>query len=108
MLATDSSGNKNGLLVPSTTTDQELSFIRNALPKEVKLQRVEEKLSALGNIVACNDHVALVHPDIDQASHPNIFVLNYMSSLLASGLVCRQELHGVPICRKRKRSSLTC
>jgi len=59
-------GNKHGLLVPSTTTDQELQHIRNSLPKEVKVQRVEEKLSALGNIVACNDHVALVHPDIDQ------------------------------------------
>ncbi len=59
-------GNKNGLLVPSTTTDQELQHLRNALPESVKVQRVEEKLSALGNIIACNDHVALVHPDIDQ------------------------------------------
>lgn len=59
-------GNKNGLLVPSTTTDQELQHLRNALPDSVKLQRIEEKLSALGNVVVCNDHVALVHPDIDQ------------------------------------------
>lgn len=61
-------GNKNGLLVPSTTTDQELQHLRNALPDSVKLQRIEEKLSALGNVVVCNDHVALVHPDIDQVS----------------------------------------
>jgi len=59
-------GNKNGLLVPSTTTDQELQHLRNALPDSVKVQRIEEKLSALGNCIACNDHVALVHPDIDQ------------------------------------------
>lgn len=59
-------GNKNGLLVPSTTTDQELQHLRNALPDSVKVQRVEEKLSALGNCIVCNDHVALVHPDIDQ------------------------------------------
>jgi len=59
-------GNKNGLLVPSTTTDQELQHIKNSLPDKVKVQRVEEKLSALGNCIACNDHVALVHPDIDQ------------------------------------------
>jgi translation initiation factor 6 len=59
-------GNKNGLLVPSTTTDQELLHIRNSLPDSVKVQRIEERLSALGNIIACNDHVALVHPDIDQ------------------------------------------
>ena len=30
------------------------------------MQRIEERLSALGNIVACNDHVALVHPDVDR------------------------------------------
>jgi len=27
---------------------------------------VEERLSALGNVIACNDHVALVHPDVDR------------------------------------------
>ncbi len=59
-------GNKNGLLVPSTATDQELQHLRDSLPDGVKVQRVEEKLSALGNCIACNDHVALVHPDIDQ------------------------------------------
>jgi hypothetical protein len=41
-------GNKNGLLVPSSTTDQELLHIRNALPEEVVVQRIEERLSALG------------------------------------------------------------
>jgi translation initiation factor 6 len=46
-------GNKNGLLVPSTTTDQELQHLRNALPDSVKLQRIEEKLSALGNWSVC-------------------------------------------------------
>ena len=30
------------------------------------IQRVEERLSALGNVIACNDHVALVHPDVDR------------------------------------------
>lgn len=28
--------------------------------------RIEERLSALGNVIACNDHVALVHPDLDR------------------------------------------
>lgn len=58
-------GNKNGLLVPASCTDQELQHLRNSLPDEVKIARVEERLSALGNCIACNDHVALVHPDID-------------------------------------------
>ena len=84
-------GNRHGLLVPNSTTDQELqvSFysyltsklhsktnflgkhtnncnllqqIRNSLPDTVHIQRVEERLSALGNVIACNDYVALVHP----------------------------------------------
>jgi translation initiation factor 6 len=40
--------------------------IRNALPESVVVQRIEERLSALGNVIACNDHVALVHTDIDK------------------------------------------
>merc|ERR1719323_1244232 len=59
-------GNRHGLLVPSSTTDQELQQIRNSLPDSVKIQRVEERLSALGNVVACNDYVALVHSDLDK------------------------------------------
>ncbi|KAJ3413784.1 Eukaryotic translation initiation factor 6 [Chytridiales sp. JEL 0842] len=61
-----SAGNRKGLLLPSTTTDQELQHLRNSLPDSVKIQRIEERLSALGNVVACNDYVALVHPDIDR------------------------------------------
>ncbi|PKC69151.1 eukaryotic translation initiation factor 6 [Rhizophagus irregularis] len=61
-----SAGNRKGLLVPSTTTDQELQHLRNSLPDSVKIQRIEERLSALGNVIACNDYVALVHPDIDR------------------------------------------
>jgi len=59
-------GNSHGLLVPSTTTDQELQHLRNDLPDTVKIQRVEERLSALGNVITCNDYVALVHPDLDR------------------------------------------
>lgn len=59
-------GNRHGLLVPSTTTDQELQHMRNALPDSVQIRRVEERLSALGNVIVCNDYVALVHPDLDR------------------------------------------
>jgi len=59
-------GNRHGLLVPAGTTDQELQHLRNSLPDTVALQRIEERLSALGNVIACNDHVALVHPDVDR------------------------------------------
>ncbi|KAH8501807.1 hypothetical protein H0E87_016544 [Populus deltoides] len=59
-------GNKNGHLVPHTTTDQELQHLRNSLPDQVVVQRIEGKLSALGNCIACNDHVALAHTDLDR------------------------------------------
>jgi len=59
-------GNRRGLLLPNTTTDQELLHIRNSLPDSVVVQRIEERLSALGNVIATNDYVALIHPDIDR------------------------------------------
>ena len=60
-------GNKNGLLLPNTTTDQgstqatsfvecakrrrlcrlEMMHIRNSIPDEVVVQRIDERLSAL-------------------------------------------------------------
>jgi len=58
-------GNKKGLLLPNSTTDQEMLHIRHSLPDSVLVQRVEERLSALGNCISCNDYTALLHPDID-------------------------------------------
>ena len=59
-------GNKNGLLVPSNCNDVELQTIRNSLPDNVVVKRIEERLSALGNCIAVNDHVAIIHPDMDK------------------------------------------
>ncbi|CAM6099037.1 unnamed protein product [Calypogeia fissa] len=58
-------GNKNSLLLPNSTTDQELLHMRNCLPDSVVVQRIDERLSALGNCITCNDYVALVHSDLD-------------------------------------------
>uniref|UniRef100_A0A915EN18 Eukaryotic translation initiation factor 6 n=1 Tax=Ditylenchus dipsaci TaxID=166011 RepID=A0A915EN18_9BILA len=59
-------GNRHGLLVPNATTDQELQHLRNSLPDSVQLRRIDERLSALGNVIVCNDHVAVVHADISK------------------------------------------
>lgn len=59
-------GNRHGLLVPNIATDQEIGHLRNHLPESVMVQKVEERLSALGNVIACNDYVALVHTDLDR------------------------------------------
>lgn len=58
-------GNRNGLLVPSSTSDSELQHLRDSLPDSVRLERIEERISELGNVIACNDYCALVHPDLD-------------------------------------------
>lgn len=39
----------------------------------MKIQRVEEKLSALGNVISCNDYVALVHPDLDKVCMTHVY-----------------------------------
>ena len=96
--------NKNGLLVPTSTTDQELQHLRNSLPDSVKIQRIEERLSALGNVIVSNDHVALVHPDLERETEEiiadvlgvevfrqtiadNVLVGSYMSLSNQGGIV---------------------
>lgn len=59
-------GNSKGLLLPNTTTDQEMHHIKNSLPDKIVVQRCEERLSALGNCISANDYVALVHTDLDR------------------------------------------
>uniref|UniRef100_A0A7E4UV86 Eukaryotic translation initiation factor 6 n=1 Tax=Panagrellus redivivus TaxID=6233 RepID=A0A7E4UV86_PANRE len=59
-------GNRHGLLVPNATTDQELQHLRDNLPDDVAIRRIDERLSALGCVIACNDYVALAHADISK------------------------------------------
>ena len=77
-------------MVPNTTTDQELQHIRNSLPDQTKIQRVEERLSALGNVIACNDYVALVHPDLDRVN-----VLTLMHEFYNQQIVISMDVVGV-------------
>jgi translation initiation factor 6 len=65
-------GNKNGLLVPASINDTELRNLRNSLPEEVQVKVMNEKLSALGNCIVCNDYIALVHSDLDKDSEEAI------------------------------------
>jgi len=59
-------GNKNGLLLPNNITDIEKKNIANSMPDGVKIKVVDEKFSALGNCIVCNDYNALIHSDLDK------------------------------------------
>jgi len=59
-------GNKNGLLLPNNITDIEKKHIRDSLPEEFKIKVVDEKFSALGNCIVCNDYAALVYSDVSK------------------------------------------
>ena len=58
-------GNKNGLLVPQVISDQELAVLRNSLPDSVKIRKIDDRISTLGNCISCNDYTALIHPEFD-------------------------------------------
>ena len=83
---------------------QELQHIRNSLPDGVKLQRVEERLSALGNVIACNDYVALVHPDLDRVSI--FFCLKKHSKWSSTEILIHCNFYSL-VYRKQKKSLQT-
>jgi translation initiation factor 6 len=52
-------GNSNGVLVSKYTFDNELEVIRK---EGIEVERLPDKLTAVGNIILANDFGALVHP----------------------------------------------
>jgi translation initiation factor 6 len=61
-----SAATSNGILVPYTTTDEELKILKQS--SEVNVDWIDDKMTALGNIIAVNDHGAICHPDFNQKS----------------------------------------
>ena len=53
--------------MPSTITDEEMAVLRKEVPEECELAVAPPgQFNALGNIIACNDTNALVHPELPQ------------------------------------------
>jgi translation initiation factor 6 len=59
-------GNSNGILVPYTIRDDEFHTLKQE--SEVQVDWIDNKMTALGNIVLANDHGAICHPDFDGKS----------------------------------------
>jgi translation initiation factor 6 len=62
--------NSNGILVPYTTSDEELEILRNS--SEVPVEWIDSKMTALGNIIIANDSGAICHPEFDRAAREKI------------------------------------
>lgn len=58
-------GNSQGLLVPYFIDDEKIDEIKKTLSEsgvDVEISKINERFTALGNLVACNDNAALVSP----------------------------------------------
>merc|ERR1712224_411311 len=89
-------GNTKGVLVPYSTTDQEFLLIQNALSDKVSCERIDEKLSALGNAIANNDHTALVNPEISRKTEE--YLMDVMKVDVFRQMVSENRLIGSYCC----------
>jgi translation initiation factor 6 len=61
-----SAATSGGIVVPYTTTEDELARLKRAA--DFNVDWIDNKMTALGNIILANDKGALCHPDFDAAS----------------------------------------
>ena len=60
----------NGILVPYTIADEELAQLKSS--SEVTVDWLDDKMTALGNIIIANDNGAMCHPDFDLKARQKI------------------------------------
>src|SRR5262249_23935473 len=52
--------NNNGILVPSTALDEEISVLRHA--SGLNVERLKTRITAIGNLISSNDKGAIISP----------------------------------------------
>lgn len=62
--------NSNGLLVPYTVNDDELLRLKRF--EDARIDWLDSKMTALGNIIIANDSGAICHPDFDAKARQKI------------------------------------
>jgi translation initiation factor 6 len=62
--------NSNGLLIPYTANDDELTALK-AYP-DIRVDWIDDRMTALGNIILANDKGAICHPDFDETARKKI------------------------------------
>ena len=91
MVGVMTAGNSTGLLVPSTINDEEYRTLKANLPLGVKMAKIHDNLTALGNCIACNDSIAIINPEFTEESERIIAeTLNvevHRRTIAGSGLV---------------------
>lgn len=62
--------NSNGLLIPYTTNDDELAALKAY--SDIRVDWIDNRMTALGNIILANDKGAICHPDFDETARKKI------------------------------------
>ncbi|MFX0044652.1 MAG: translation initiation factor IF-6 [Candidatus Hermodarchaeota archaeon] len=58
--------NSNGLLIPYTANDDELAALKEY--SDIRVDWIDDRMTALGNIILANDNGAICHPDFDETA----------------------------------------
>jgi translation initiation factor 6 len=62
-------GNSRGLLLPYFISDSDIAALKKSMKAEgvdINVERIGDKSTALGNLIACNDNAALISPLISE------------------------------------------
>jgi len=62
--------NSKGMVVPPFIMEGELNFLKGEL--NLPIESIQTELTALGNNILCNDKLAIVNPEFDEASQKSI------------------------------------